>query len=154
MASVWLEYNLKPVERLEESLDKLSAPDYRNLLDALGQEAESQVRRRLAEEKTDPEGTEWESWSQRYARTRHSGHSLLEGEGNLIDSIQYAVVEDTVLVGSPLVYAAVHQFGGEEVGIPIPPRPYLGFSPENEQDLEAVMVDWLEGEMEQLHVGP
>ena len=47
-------------------------------------------------------------------------------------------------VGSELVYAAIHQFGGKAVGRPHPARPYLGLSPENISDLEQVVTDFLE----------
>jgi phage gpG-like protein len=67
------------------------------------------------------------------------------GEGDLLDSIQYLVAGGTVEWGSNLVYAAIHQFGGEEVDMPgLPARPYLGLSPENETELLAVVNDFLD----------
>ncbi len=119
----------------------------RNLLGAVGAELESQTRRRIAEEKESPEGKPWAAWSEGYARTRHSGHGLLVGEGALLDSIAYAVSSDgSVVVGSNLVYAAIHQFGGAEAGKPgLPPaRPYLGLSAENTRDVEGVIEGFFE----------
>ena len=43
----------------------------------------------------------------------------------------------------------IHQFGGEEVGLPqVKPRPYLGLSAEDEADLDAIIDDWLEGQIQ------
>ena len=39
-------------------------------------------------------------------------------------------------------HAAVHQFGGAEVGMPIPARPYLGVSPADETEILSVVDDW------------
>lgn len=47
-------------------------------------------------------------------------------------------------VGTNVEYAAIHQFGGDEVGINIPARPYLGLSPDNEADLLGVVEDFIE----------
>ena len=51
---------------------------------------------------------------------------------------------DEVEVGTNVEYAAIHQFGGDEVGINIPARPYLGLSPDNEADLLSVVEDFIE----------
>ena len=55
-----------------------------------------------------------------------------------------------VETGSNLVYAALHQFGGEEVGIPVEAREHLGISLENERELDAVLDDWAGQMLERL----
>ena len=62
-----------------------------------------------------------------------------------VDSIQFIAGANEVEVGTNLIYGAIHQFGGAEVGIDIPARPYLGISAENAADIEAVVVDFIEG---------
>ena len=52
--------------------------------------------------------------------------------------------DDAVPVGSNLICAAIHHFGGAEVGRP-GLRPYLGISAENERDLADVIEDYIEG---------
>ncbi|MGY5721627.1 phage virion morphogenesis protein [Vibrio cincinnatiensis] len=100
------------LERFQKMLDALSNPALKQeLLDSLGAVVESQTRRRIADEKSAPDGTNWESWSDSYAKTRNGNQSLLQGEGDLLDSIQYVVEKDQVRVGSPLAYAGVHQNG-------------------------------------------
>ena len=124
------------------NLLSLTVSDRKGLLKAVGSELETQTRRRLSDEKEAPAGTPWPEWSDDYAATRHGGHSLLQSEGDLLDSITYEVSDDRVEVGTNLIYGAIHQFGGDEVGIPIPPRPYLGLSRDNRADLEAILEDW------------
>lgn len=156
MAGATLQFDISSINRLEARLQKLSEVDYDDLKDNLGSEAESQVRRRLSDEKESPEGEPWAEWSSSYAETRHGGHSLLEGEGDLIDSIEHQVNGDEIEVGSNLVYAAIQNFGadkGEFNGSPwgdIPARPWLGFSDENLADLEALTDDWVDMQLETL----
>ena len=151
MAGTGLEIRIESeaVGRLNRRISELAAglTDFRPLLEAIGAEVESQTRRRISEEKASPDGTPWQPWSEAYGETRHGGHSLLEGEGDLLDSIQYVVEGDRVEIGSNLIYAAIHQHGGDEVGIPIPARIYLGLSPENEEDLLAILDDWTERQL-------
>ncbi|MDF2186150.1 phage virion morphogenesis protein [Grimontia hollisae] len=98
--------------RIQAHLARLSDTGNRKkLLNLIGAEAETQTHRRIRDEKTAPDGTPWESWSDAYAKTRHGNHALLMGEGELDDSIQYLVKGNKVYVGSPLIYAAVHQEG-------------------------------------------
>jgi phage virion morphogenesis protein len=144
MAGTHLQVDTRGIERLARRIGKLASAQRGALLDAIGFEVEDQTRRRIADEKRAPDGTPWPDWSPRYAQTRHGGHSMLQGEDDLLDSIQYLVRGDQVEVGSNLVYAAIHQFGGAEVGIPIPARPYLGVSADDAADLLAVVEAYLD----------
>lgn len=114
------------------------------LLDILGAVAEGGARRRIQEEKAGPDGAAWAPWSARYAATRRSGKSLLQGEGDLGDALFYERRSGGVEVGSALVYAAIHQLGGEGTKRPgIPARPYLGVATQDERDLaDAVETFW------------
>lgn len=146
MAGTGVRIELQGLSGVNAVLDRLANADLRPLLDALGSEVETQTRRRISEEKTAPDGAPWAPWSDAYAATRHGGQSLLQSEGHLLDSMHYQVIGgDVVEVGSNLVYAAIHQFGGEEVGRNIPARPYLGLSDENIDDLAALASDVVAG---------
>lgn len=99
-------------ERYKKLIETLSDPKHKEaLLDTLGAVVESQTRRRISDEKTAPDGQPWDGWSPGYAKTRHGNQSLLQGDGDLLDSIQYVVERNKVRIGSPLAYAAVHQEG-------------------------------------------
>lgn len=119
---------------------------------ALGAEAEKQIKRRISDEKTSPDGKKWDKWSDDYADTRHGGHSLLEGEGHLRDNIYQTPSVSGVEVGSNTIYAAVMHFGAEKhefKGIApwgnIPPREFMGLSDENIKDQIEVISDWYTG---------
>lgn len=132
------------------ALGRLAAADLKPLMEGIAAEVEGATKRRIEVGKRAPSGTPWAPWSEDYARTRHAGQSLLRGRGALMDSIVGRVVgDDTVLVGSNLRYAAIHQFGGLAGMAPgpaaIPARPYLGLSDEERGDLAAMAADFFRG---------
>lgn len=114
-----------------------------SLYASLGAELESQTRRRIEDERTDPDGNAWPDWSPRYALTRHPNHNLLQNKGRLVDSLNALAEDHQVQVGTILPYGAIHQFGGKAVGRNLPARPYLGLSHENADDLLLVAEDWI-----------
>jgi len=109
---VQVETRGEQLARYQRLLDTLGRNDYKaELLDSIGAVVESQTRRRIADEKTAPDGSAWKPWSDAYAKTRHGNQSLLQGEGALLDSIEYQVERGKVRIGSALVYSGVHQEG-------------------------------------------
>jgi phage virion morphogenesis protein len=150
--SIGLQYDLSSVTRLQERIARLANPDRKDLLEQLAGVAESQTRKRINEEQQSPDGEPWQAWSADYAATRHGGQSLLQGEGNLVDSITSEIEGDEALIGSNLVYAAIHQHGGTPDMAPgpagIPAREYLGFSQDNLDEIEAVADRWLDKHLE------
>lgn len=150
MAGVGVHFDNRDLQRIQIKLNGLIGRDAQSeLLDTIGAVTESQTRRRISEEKRSPDGDPWAEWSDDYAKTRHSGHSLLENEGELLDSIQYQVSGDEVVTGSNLIYAAIQHYGGAEVGKPgLVERPYLGISQDNQDELEAVLESWMQGLMQ------
>lgn len=143
MAGVGLTYDLSGVAMLRQKVEQMGDMDRRRLLDIVGATVESQVRRRIENDKADPDGTAWEPWSDRYAATRHSGHSLLESSGMMLGSMTYtvALAGDQVEVGSNMIQAATHQFGDPDRNIPA--RAYLGLSGEDEAEIDGVITDYL-----------
>lgn len=150
MAGVGLHIDNSALQRVHIKLNRLIGRDAQSeLLETVGSVTESQTRRRLSQEKSSPDGTPWADWSDDYAKTRHSGHSLLENEGELIDSIQYQVNGNEVVIGSNLIYAAIQHYGGAGVGRPgLVERPYLGVSQDNHDELEGVLESWMQGLMQ------
>lgn len=150
--SIGVQYDLASVARLQERIAKLGNLDRRSLLEQLAGVAESQTRKRINEEQQSPGGEPWQAWSANYAATRHGGQSLLQGEGDLVDSITSEIEGDEALIGSNLVYAAIHQHGGTPDMAPgpagIPAREYLGFSQDNLDEIEAVADRWLDRHLE------
>lgn len=109
----WLEVKGdQEFERFQQLIRTLADPSHKkDLLHALGAVVESQTRRRISDEKESPSGQSWDDWSPDYAKTRHGNQSLLQGQGDLLDSIQFVVERDKVRIGSPLPYARAHQEG-------------------------------------------
>lgn len=161
------------VEIIEQGLDeaiarieRLTALDRFHLMDELGSLAIDQTKRRIQVEKTAPDGTPWaKTWR---------GSSILLNSGALADGIQHMATPFEVHVGSALVYARIHQFGGtikpkdkkalsfsvpgglrkampggsEKVflkSVTIPARPYLGLSADNIAEAEEVIAEFIEG---------
>jgi phage gpG-like protein len=63
---------------------------------------------------------------------------LLEFDDFLLGSIQYGPPSGmSVEIGSPMEYAATQQMGDKDRNIP--PRPYLGLSSQDEEEIEDVM---------------
>lgn len=145
MAGVSLQFQLTELAEVQKFLNDLGSFDREQLLDEVGAELESQTRRRIAEEKETPEGDAWAEWSPDYQKTRHSGHSLLMNEGDLLDSIQYNLLgAAAVEVGSNLVYAAAQHFGFKgNLG-----REYLGLSADNRQDIDLIVADFMRSHLE------
>lgn len=117
------------------ALDRLSRARTRDLAEVVGAVHESQVRRRIADEKTAPDGSAWAPWAADY----EGGDSLLLRSGSLLDSIAFVVGDDDVAVGSPLIYAGAHERGADT----IPARPFLGVSAANADELAEAVEGWL-----------
>lgn len=143
MDGATLLYDFSGVNALAKRVAKIGELDRFRLLDAVGATVESQTRRRIGEDKEGPDGAPWPDWSDRYAKSRHGNQSLLESEGYLLASLGYAVSlgAGQVEVGSNLVYAATQQFGDDKRNIP--ERPYLGLSSDDEDEVDAVVRDFL-----------
>ncbi len=100
---------------------------------------ESSTKRRF-ETKVSPSGSKWAEWSDDYASTRGDQHSLLVGENDLLTNVQSYATSTKAVVGSNLVYAAIHNLGGDAVGRDIPAREYLGVSDDDIIDLHALVT--------------
>lgn len=147
MSGTAIEVDFKELGELRARIKRLTGHRVTDVLSSIGAEIEAQTKTRIGVDKQSPEGERWRAWSERYAKTRHSGQSLLQSEGGLLDSVQYIVESDQVSIGSNLTYARVHQFGGNG----IPERPYLGLSPQNEDDVIGIVeafFDAMVGELQ------
>lgn len=154
--SVGIEIKAPELARLEDRLASVANMDFGNLLDGLGSIVESQTRRRIQDEKTTPEALAWADWSEAYAASKHGaskghlahpgelrssqGHTLLQLDGGLLDSMQSLVSGREVEIGSNLVYANFQNTR----------RQFLGLSPDNTEEAIEVIEDFLDGEFRAL----
>ncbi len=137
-------------KQMREALQTLRRLQLKKPLEAVGQEIVSQTQERITQEQAAPDGTPWVDWSDPYEkRVAKRGYgAFLDAEGELIGSLNYAFEGDELLVGSPLDYAATHQFGDESRGIVA--RPFLGINRRNEKDLLNVMSQAINTELEKM----
>lgn len=138
------------LDRLVERGGKRLAAQRRNLLNAVGETLVSGTLERFENEE-DPEGKKWEpsgrAWEQGLKSRRGRMGKTLQDSGRLRSSIDYAVTQDGVLVGSNVEYARIHQMGGKAGRgrkVTIPARPYLGISKEDREEVEALITDYME----------
>ncbi len=144
--SIGLQITVHGDEDIERLFAELTQPNFDDLMEGIGALVVSQTQTRIADEKESPTGEPWEEWSPKYAETRHGGHSLLQGDNTLLNSINHQVAGQTVEVGSHLIYAGHHQFGSDKTsgrGSGVPARPYLGISPGNRDEIEEFVNDFI-----------
>jgi phage virion morphogenesis protein len=104
---------------------------------------EGQTKRRIMSEKTAPDGSPWQP--------NQAGTPILVQTGALHGSITHLVTGDETQIGSNLVYAGVHNDGGRAgrgAGFQMVQRQFLGLSGENEDDLTALIEDFLERQVQ------
>jgi phage virion morphogenesis protein len=100
-------------ERLERALRRLqrAAGDLEPALHDFGESWLNNTRARFEAEQA-PDGTPWAPLSERYKRRKTKNRDkVLTLSGELMRQLNYQVSGHSVAVGSPLEYAAVHQFG-------------------------------------------
>lgn len=172
MAAASIDLDLRELAGFQQRMDALLNFDRTELLQGLGALVESQTKRRIENEKTAPDGTPWPAWTASYAYQRPSGTSLLQSSNHLLQSIINEVdATESVAVGSPLEYARIQNEGGttsphvirptngkalripgvdhplrqvNHPGSRIPARQFLGISSENQDEIEAETVAFLE----------
>ncbi len=154
MSGLAVDMQLTGLDRATQAIERLAGWDRFELMDVIGRLVQLQTRQRIAVEKTGPDGQAWPK--------NRRGSSTLYASGTLHDSIDYKTGLGQVTVGSPLIYAAIHHFGGiikaknakalafmsgnKRVfakSVTMPARPYLGISPENAKEIEEVVADFI-----------
>lgn len=128
----------------EPAMIRLAAmfDDLTPLMDDLGAEIEDQTLERF-ETNIAPDGSPWLP-SLRVQQAQGNAQTLVD-KGHLRDSITRNSGPRMTQVGTNVVYAAIHQFGGEtgrNKSVEMPARPYLGISDENERELIYIARDF------------
>jgi len=139
--------------------------DLTPLMDMCGALLETSTKDRLRDSNTAPDGTAWPV----SMRAQLDGGKTLVESSRLANSIQYIAGPSQVEVGSNVIYAGIHQTGGEirpkngaalsfalpgggwaTVGkVTIPARPYLGISDQDREYLTATTVEYLDARVRQ-----
>ena len=128
------------LERLEATLANPHAA-----MDRIGRYIVASTLRRFERERA-PDGTPW----LKSARAIADGGRTLTDTGRLRGSITHAVMDagHTVEIGSNVVYAAIHQFGGRTGRgrrVTIPARSYLGIDGRDRDAITRILARALQG---------
>ena len=97
-----------------------------------------------------PDGTPWEELSETTLERKERTDRILTESGTLAATINYQIANNELAVGSPMEYAAMHQFGGVTASdsmMPdqeIPARPFLGIAPFERKGIMDILNDYLE----------
>ena len=153
-ARITVEFDDAEVRR---ALDRLlnAGADLRPVMEDIGEYLLRTTRDRFDAEEG-PDGTPWAplSATTRRRKRKNAGKILTE-EGRLRGNLAYEADSDSVTVGTPSIYGGVHQFGAEKGAfgrtskggpIPwgdIPARPFLGLSDADEDEIVALIADYL-----------
>ena len=152
MSTLAIHVNLSGFETVEQALAKLDPFKADHLLEALARLIQQSVRERLIAGGPAPDGSAW-------APNLEGRRPILHRSGALARSIDYAVSGMQAIVGSGLIYAAIHQFGGTilpkkgdrlsfRIGnrqifarkVTMPARPYIGISADDQAELVQATV--------------
>ncbi|MBF0192275.1 MAG: phage virion morphogenesis protein [Magnetococcales bacterium] len=150
MAGVLFQIDSDSAEELQEALSKL-ADRCRNLTPCLKDIGENLVR--STDQRFDafvaPDGTRWEDnapLTEEKKKGRFGEGKILTDSGRLRRSITYSTAYGGLLVGTDVIYAATHQFGGETPqGKKIPARPFLGLSDRDKDSALEIIAEYLSG---------
>lgn len=125
----------------QQLFQRLAQADRTALLTEIGEHQLAETLLNFDAERS-PEGDAWE----KSQRAVEQGGQTLQDRGHLRDSYSYQVNGNQVEIGSNMVYAAIHHAGGEagrNKSVTLPARTALGFTAENERDIEAIGTDYL-----------
>jgi phage virion morphogenesis protein len=145
-------------EALAELGRAVNALDHpRDMFDEIGMALVVSTQRRFEDEK-EPGGNPWP----KSIRALATGGKTLTDTARLSGSMTHEASDSGVAVGTNVIYAAIHQFGGviKPVNAPklafrvlgelkfvdqvtIPARPFLGIDDDDETEILAIAGDWL-----------
>lgn len=145
MSGVTLRIDTSDLADVGEKLDRLTsrASDMTPLMDEIGAMLVASTQDRF-EKGVDPDGNAWAP-SIRVLEAQGNAQTLVDS-GRLMTSVTHIPGNDEVEVGSNVVYAAIHQAGGQAgrgLAVTIPARPYLGISAEDEHEIGNLIDDYL-----------
>ncbi|MBF0339776.1 MAG: phage virion morphogenesis protein [Magnetococcales bacterium] len=149
MAGVLLEIKNSDAKELEQSFARL-AKTVRHLepvLKDIGHYLLRSIDQRFDDE-VKPQGGKWDDIS-KYTKEKKRGRfgegRILTDRGRLRRSITFVTDGNGLLVGTNVIYAAIHQLGGETGRkggrFTLPARPFLGISGKDKEGILQIIAD-------------
>jgi phage virion morphogenesis protein len=126
---------------LKAALEQLAAKvrDLTPFFNDVGETLLNSTRERFRSQ-TAPDGTPWAALNPEYRRRKkRNADKVLTLWGHLRGTLVKQADENSLRIGTPLVYGATHQFGRG----PIPARPFLGLSDDDRAALLDALRDYL-----------
>jgi phage virion morphogenesis protein len=145
-----VEINNEAVRRALERLQNVSGHVDTVLLE-IGEVLAESTKNRFGT-LTGPDGKRWKDNSP-VTIERKGRNQPLTQHGTLAEQILAQLIEpDTLMVGSPMEYAAMQQFGGTEEEFPhlwgdIPARPFIGISDDDRDEVVDLIQDYIESSL-------
>ncbi len=155
MSALVVRMNVSGFETIDAILDRLSRPQGETLIESLARLMREQIKNRIEAGGPSPDGAAWKA-------NIEGRKPMLYRSGALARSIDYAVSGNQAVVGSGLIYAAIHQYGGTilpkkgdrlafRIGnrqvfarkVTMPARPFVGLSGEDRGELVRAAVLYL-----------
>jgi len=125
---VHAEYNDSEFQSIIDALSKASMPDLKKIAEFAGFELDYISKKAFEQEKEPVDGKNWESLKE--PRSDGSTNPILNYGGQLKRSLMFEAFPDgSVIFGSNMIYARIHQQGGQAGRgnkTTIPARPYMG----------------------------
>ncbi|MBF0249961.1 MAG: phage virion morphogenesis protein [Alphaproteobacteria bacterium] len=145
MSAAVLHIDATGLNGIAEKFERLQrrVADVSPLMDEIGSMLVASTQDRF-ERGVDPDGRPWTP-SGRVNMSQGTAKTLLDS-GRLMSSITHEPGNSQVEVGSNVIYAAIHQLGGQAgrgLAATIPARPYLGVSAEDEREIGNIVDDYL-----------
>lgn len=154
MAGAFLQVEIRD-EEVRDMLTRLMSRvgDLTPVMRDIGEVVQESVQRNFEEHRA-PDGSAWqplaESTKKQRKKLGRDEDDILILNRILMGSIHPKAEKDRVVVGTDIVYAAIHQFGGSAGrgrSVSIPKRPFLGVRDEDWDEIEDTIQDFLFGSL-------
>lgn len=150
MSGVKIEIELSGLDRVNEMLNRIisNGNDLSPAMRQIGEHIQESTQDRFLS-MISPDGSPWEPLSDTTLSLKKRKDRILTEEGILSGSINYQHSADSVIIGTPLEYGAIHQLGGTTSAssmMPnkdIPARPFLGISESDEDAIVDILKEHL-----------
>lgn len=157
MSGIGMRVRLQNMDLPPRVMKKLADADTQSLMEEIGDYVLSETLLNFEQEQT-PEGQPWD----KSIRAREGGGKTLQDRGHLRDSYTFDALSDQVEIGSNVIYAAIHHFGGtikgkdgnlkfkignrwsQKAEVEIPARPALGITDGMETEIGDLALDFYE----------
>lgn len=119
---------------VQDKIDRIAGLDTGSLMTALAATVERQTKRRIASEKTSPDGARWAPLKASTILKKGTDNILVD-KGQLLGSISSISGATWAIVGTNVFYGEFHQSGTRKMV----ERPFIGISSANAREIENVV---------------